>query len=187
MLAAVSALAVPTASVTLPAGTLTSTMPVLSAVGVTTSVALVPDSSVNAPLVPPVTTTSSAVNEVPTSRLNEKVNVIGPVAVSAVMSLVIVTTGAPGLTTLPGDWGGASPLPPPQAASERANTAAAVAARDGVNRRVVMVGSPCKEGSFDRLRCRIGGWVRSWPLRARCCGPAGPAAPAAAGHRRSAR
>jgi hypothetical protein len=129
LVAETAALPVPVASVTLFAGTVIVTVPVAAALGVTTSVALVPDKRANAPFVPPVTTTSSVVNDVPTSRLNENVKVIGPVATSALTLFVIVTTGGADGTTLSGRGGGGSPLPPPHAANESANRAADNAAR----------------------------------------------------------
>jgi len=68
-------------------------VPASLAGGVTTSVASVPLTRVNAPAVPPATAISSAVKLVPTSSLKVKVNVTGPVAVSPAALLVISTAG----------------------------------------------------------------------------------------------
>jgi hypothetical protein len=127
-----AALALPTESTTPPAGTLTTIVPAASAVGVTTSVALVPLMRLKAPLVPLVTVMSSAVKLVPTSRLKLKLKVTGPVATVSAALLVMVTTGALVGTTAASSCGGALPLPPPQAAriNDRATAAVAAHLRD---------------------------------------------------------
>ena len=116
----------PTASCAPFAATLSTIIPVLLAVGVTTKVALVPLTRVNVPLAPPVTVMSSTVKLVPTSLLKAKVKVTGPVAVVSATLSVMVTTRPVESTAAPGAEGGASPLPPPQAASisEAASTVA---------------------------------------------------------------
>ena len=83
----------PAASATAPAGTVISTVPAALAIGVTTSVALVPLATVNLPAVPPATVTSLAVKLPPTSLLKAKLKVMSPVAVPPAALLAMVTVG----------------------------------------------------------------------------------------------
>jgi hypothetical protein len=116
-------------------------VPVLFGVGLTTSVARVPLTRVNAPLVPPVTVTSSAVKLVPTSSLKLKVKVTSPVATASATLSVMVITGPVVSAGAPAAGGGASPLPPPQAASN-SEAASAVAVSRWGERRVFMAVCP---------------------------------------------
>ena len=114
---AAAVLALLDVSLKLPAATLTLIVP-LPAAGVTTNVAdRLLEAMLNAPLVPFVTVTSSALKPV-TASLKVKVNVTGPVAVFAMLS-VILTVG--------GVVSGVVP-PPPQADNK-----AAVAMAHAVN------------------------------------------------------
>ena len=90
---AAAVLVAPARSLKAPTATLTFSVPLVLAVGMTTKVACVPLTRVKAPLVPPVTTTSSVVKLVPTSLLKAKVKVTLPLAVGATMSLVTVRVG----------------------------------------------------------------------------------------------
>ena len=104
-------LLLPAVSLNAPAARSTFRVPLLLAVGVTTSVAdLLSLAIAKAPLVPPVTATAAALKLLPTDSLNVKVNVTGPSVLAAATLSVMTTVGA---------WvsGGAVASPPPQAVS----------------------------------------------------------------------
>jgi hypothetical protein len=118
---ALAVFALPAISANLPGATVTVIVPLTLGVGVTTTVACAPLIRLNPLAVPPVTAMSLASKLTPTSSLNTKVKVTGPVASGAETSLAIVTVGGVVSGPEPGGagvfdtgGGGGSASPPPQ-------------------------------------------------------------------------